>query len=84
MQLVFADALDLDVVANNAVSAAFWNMGENCSCGSRLIVQESVKDRLVEKVVKLVPNTKHADRAKTQIARIAGKNPATTTGFTKP
>jgi gamma-glutamyl-gamma-aminobutyraldehyde dehydrogenase len=49
-QVVFADALDLDVVANNAVSAAFWNMGENCSCGSRLIVHRSVKDELVSKI----------------------------------
>jgi gamma-glutamyl-gamma-aminobutyraldehyde dehydrogenase len=52
-QLVFADAIDLDVVANNAVSAAFWNMGENCSCGSRLIVHKSIKDKLVDKVAKL-------------------------------
>jgi gamma-glutamyl-gamma-aminobutyraldehyde dehydrogenase len=52
-QLVFADALDLDVVANNAVSAAFWNMGENCSCGSRLIVHESIKDQLVAKIAAL-------------------------------
>lgn len=29
-QVVFADAPDLEAVANNAVSAAFWNMGENC------------------------------------------------------
>ena len=52
-QVVFADAIDLDVVANNAVSAAFWNMGENCSCGSRLIVHKSIKDKLVDKIKKL-------------------------------
>ncbi|HVT83334.1 MAG TPA: aldehyde dehydrogenase [Phycisphaerae bacterium] len=52
-QLVFADAPDLDTVANNAVSAAFWNMGENCSCGSRLIVHKSIKDQLVEKIAKI-------------------------------
>src|SRR4029079_5387066 len=28
--------------------AIFWNMGENCSAGSRLIVHRSVKDRLLE------------------------------------
>jgi gamma-glutamyl-gamma-aminobutyraldehyde dehydrogenase len=54
-QLVMADAPDLDAVAANAVNAAFWNMGENCSCGSRLIVQRSVKDALLEKLTKLVP-----------------------------
>jgi gamma-glutamyl-gamma-aminobutyraldehyde dehydrogenase len=28
-------------------------MGENCSCGSRLIVHKSLKDKLVEKIAKL-------------------------------
>lgn len=49
-QVVLADAADLDAVAEQAVSAAFWNMGENCSCGSRLIAHESIKDALVEKL----------------------------------
>ena len=49
-QVVMADAPDLDVVAQHAVNAAFWNMGENCSCGSRLIVHNSVKDSLVERI----------------------------------
>ena len=35
-------------------------------------------------VVKLVPNSKHAEKAQTQLAKINAKNPATTTGFTKP
>ncbi len=48
-QIVLADA-DLDNAAENAVSAAFWNMGENCSCGSRLIVEKGVKDALLEKI----------------------------------
>ncbi len=50
-QIVMADAPDLDQVTENAVNAAFWNMGENCSCGSRLIVHESLKDKLVEKII---------------------------------
>jgi gamma-glutamyl-gamma-aminobutyraldehyde dehydrogenase len=49
-QVVMADAPDLDAVAQHAVNAAFWNMGENCSCGSRLIVHDSIKDALVEKI----------------------------------
>jgi gamma-glutamyl-gamma-aminobutyraldehyde dehydrogenase len=53
-QVVLADAPDLDVVAENAVSAAFWNMGENCSCGSRLIVHRSIKDALLERIKALV------------------------------
>lgn len=53
-QVVLMDAPDLDLVAQNAVSAAFWNMGENCSSGSRLIVPRKLKDDLVRKIVALV------------------------------
>ena len=60
-QVVFADAPELDVVAHHAVSAAFWNMGENCSCGSRLIVHKSIKDKLVAKVAKLAKTWKVGD-----------------------
>ncbi len=60
-QLVFADAPDLDLVATHAVSAAFWNMGENCSCGSRLLVHKQLKDALVAKVVALAKTWKVGD-----------------------
>src|SRR4029079_12291752 len=36
--------------------AIFWNMGENCSAGSRLIVHRSVKDRLLEAVAAELAN----------------------------
>jgi gamma-glutamyl-gamma-aminobutyraldehyde dehydrogenase len=60
-QVVFEDAPDLDHVANNAVSAAFWNMGENCSCGSRLIVHQKIKDVLIAKVAALAKTWKVGD-----------------------
>jgi gamma-glutamyl-gamma-aminobutyraldehyde dehydrogenase len=49
-QVVLEDA-DLDNVAPHAVNSAFWNMGENCSSGSRLIVHRKVKDALLAKVI---------------------------------
>ena len=49
--VVMDDAENLDVVASHIVNGAFWNMGENCSAVSRLIVHESVKDTLIEKVL---------------------------------
>jgi len=49
-QVVLSDPPDLDVVAANALSAAFWNMGENCSAGSRLVVLRQHKDALVAKI----------------------------------
>jgi 4-(gamma-glutamylamino)butanal dehydrogenase len=37
-------------VAAHVVNGAFWNMGQNCSAASRLIVQRGVKDRLLAKI----------------------------------
>lgn len=49
--IVLDDAEDLDLVAQHVVQAAFWNMGENCSANSRLIVQAGVKAALLERVL---------------------------------
>ncbi len=54
-QVVLADAPDLDVVAERVLYGALMNMGENCSCGSRLIVHRSVRDGLVERLVARLP-----------------------------
>jgi gamma-glutamyl-gamma-aminobutyraldehyde dehydrogenase len=48
--VVMDDAEDLDLVAEQVVNGAFWNMGENCSATSRLLVHESVKDELLERM----------------------------------
>lgn len=52
-QIVMGDVKDLDRVAEHAVNAVFWNMGENCSCGSRLIVHKNIKDALLERITSL-------------------------------
>jgi acyl-CoA reductase-like NAD-dependent aldehyde dehydrogenase len=56
--IVFADA-DLDAASRGAINAIFYGKGELCSAGSRLLVEESVHDALLERVVerarKLVP-----------------------------
>ena len=49
--VVLADAEELDLVAEHIVNAAFWNMGENCSANSRLIVHEDVKEELMQKIL---------------------------------
>jgi gamma-glutamyl-gamma-aminobutyraldehyde dehydrogenase len=48
--IVLDDAEDLDAVAAHVVNGAFWNMGQNCSAASRLIVQRGIKDRLLTKI----------------------------------
>ena len=50
--LVFEDCPeDLDAVAANLVSRAFHNQGEVCSAGTRLLIQEGIKDRLLPKII---------------------------------
>jgi aldehyde dehydrogenase (NAD+)/phenylacetaldehyde dehydrogenase len=48
--VVFADA-DLDSAAKGAINAIFYGKGELCSAGSRLLVEESIHDALMERVV---------------------------------
>ncbi|HVV08060.1 aldehyde dehydrogenase [Amycolatopsis sp.] len=49
-QVVFADA-DLDAAANGLIAGVFAAAGQTCLAGSRLLVEESVAEALVEKVV---------------------------------
>jgi gamma-glutamyl-gamma-aminobutyraldehyde dehydrogenase len=60
-QVVLAEPPDLDIVAEQVLFAALVNQGENCSCGSRLIVHRSVQDALVERLVAGLPGWKVGD-----------------------
>jgi acyl-CoA reductase-like NAD-dependent aldehyde dehydrogenase len=48
--VVFADA-DLDAAAKGAINGIFYGKGELCSAGSRLLVEESIHDGLMERIV---------------------------------
>ncbi|WP_137388522.1 aldehyde dehydrogenase [Rhodoligotrophos defluvii] len=48
--IVFDDA-DLDVAANGAIAGIFGATGQTCMAGSRLLVQESVHDALLDRIV---------------------------------
>lgn len=48
--IVLDDAEDLDTVAAHVVNGAFWNMGQNCSAASRLIVHRDVQDALMKRI----------------------------------
>jgi aldehyde dehydrogenase (NAD+) len=47
--LVFDDA-DIDSVVEGAVDAIWFNQGQVCCAGSRLLVAESIADKLIEKL----------------------------------
>jgi len=47
--IVFDDA-DMDSVVEGVVDAIWFNQGQVCCAGSRLLVQENIADRLIEKL----------------------------------
>jgi acyl-CoA reductase-like NAD-dependent aldehyde dehydrogenase len=48
--IVMADCPDIDKAAKAAAFAIFFNQGEMCSAGSRLLVEASIKDEMLEKI----------------------------------
>ena len=59
--VVFNDAENLDLVAEHIVNGAFWNMGENCSAISRLIVHKEIKSDLIKKILARLRDWKTGD-----------------------
>ena len=48
--LVLSDATDLEHAAKHIVYAALWNMGQNCTANSRIIVHRDVREELLERI----------------------------------
>lgn len=59
--IILEDAVIDDNLVSNAVSAACWNGGQNCSANMRQLVHEKVKDEFLEKVVEKVRALKVGD-----------------------
>ncbi len=49
--IVLADCPDLDRAAQAAADAIFFNMGEVCTAGSRLLVHRDIKDAFIDKLL---------------------------------
>lgn len=58
--IVFDDC-DIDAAVVGAVSGIFAAAGQTCVAGSRLLVQNSIKDRFVERLIELVTAAKMGD-----------------------
>ncbi|MFT4622064.1 MAG: aminomuconate-semialdehyde/2-hydroxymuconate-6-semialdehyde dehydrogenase [Myxococcota bacterium] len=58
--VVFADA-DLDAAVAGAARAAFTNQGQVCLCGSRILVERTIHDAFVERLVAHVSAMKVGD-----------------------
>jgi (Z)-2-((N-methylformamido)methylene)-5-hydroxybutyrolactone dehydrogenase len=70
--IVFDDA-DLDQAVKGVVSGIFAATGQSCQAGSRLLVQETIKDVFLEKLIAFVRDAKLGDprEPSTQIGPIA-------------
>jgi aldehyde dehydrogenase (NAD+) len=58
--IVFEDA-NLDAAARGAISGIFAATGQTCMAGSRLLVQRSIHDKFVEKLVEMVGQARLGD-----------------------
>jgi aldehyde dehydrogenase (NAD+) len=58
--IVFEDA-DIDAAVVGAISGIFAATGQTCIAGSRLLLQESIHDRFMEKLVALAGSAKIGD-----------------------
>jgi 4-guanidinobutyraldehyde dehydrogenase / NAD-dependent aldehyde dehydrogenase len=59
--IVMADYPDLDKAATAAAYGIFFNQGEMCSAGSRLIVEEKIKDQMLERIAKVATTLQPGD-----------------------
>ncbi|AZO73488.1 aldehyde dehydrogenase [Mesorhizobium sp. M1D.F.Ca.ET.043.01.1.1] len=72
--IVFEDA-DLDVAVNGAIAGIFGASGQSCSAGSRLLLQESIHDHFLEKLIQQTRTIRLGDPmdAETQMGPIANE-----------
>jgi aldehyde dehydrogenase (NAD+)/betaine-aldehyde dehydrogenase len=61
--VVFADVASLDAAVMGALHGIYLNSGQVCQAGSRLLVQESIKDAFLEKLVAATKKMKLGDPA---------------------
>src|SRR5207245_9010449 len=58
--IVFADA-DLDAAAKGAFNGIFYGKGEVCAAGSRLLVERTAHDALLDRLVDRATKLEHGD-----------------------
>jgi acyl-CoA reductase-like NAD-dependent aldehyde dehydrogenase len=70
--IVLADAEDLDKIAHDAAWGVFFNQGQVCSAGSRLIVEKPLVDELVSRIVDIAAQIRVGDplQSETQLGAL--------------
>jgi gamma-glutamyl-gamma-aminobutyraldehyde dehydrogenase len=59
--VVLSDASNLDHAAKQITYAALWNMGQNCTANSRVIVHRNIRDELIGKIREQMRSWKTGD-----------------------
>jgi acyl-CoA reductase-like NAD-dependent aldehyde dehydrogenase len=59
--VVLKDCVDLDVAASTIAWGIYYNSGQTCNAGSRIIVEREVKDELFAKISKFIDEFKVGD-----------------------
>jgi len=59
--IVFADCKDMDKAATASAGSIFYNQGESCNAPSRLLVERSIKETFVQKILAELKNYQPAD-----------------------
>jgi len=59
--IVMQDCANLDAAAEAAAWGVFYNQGEVCNAGSRLLVHESLKDEFLDRVAKVAETLQPGD-----------------------
>src|SRR3989440_9594912 len=59
--IIFPDCGDLDAAAQAAAWGVFYNQGEVCNAGSRLLVHARVKDELPERIARVADGIRPGD-----------------------
>jgi aldehyde dehydrogenase (NAD+) len=73
-QIVFDDA-DQDDAVNGVISGIFVSLGQSCIAGSRLLLQEGIHDRFVERLIAAMRGVRIGDPgdAATQLGPVANQ-----------
>src|SRR3546814_7478778 len=59
--ILMADAPDLEAAATAAAWGIFFNRGEVCNAGSRLLVEDKVKDEVLDRIMKVAKSMRVGD-----------------------
>ncbi|MFQ5984952.1 MAG: aldehyde dehydrogenase [Alphaproteobacteria bacterium] len=59
--IIMSDCPDLDTAATAAAWGIFFNQGEMCNAGSRLLVEDKIKDRVLDKVAEFAETMQPGD-----------------------